>query len=97
MMTAQAPLPTPFPTALPTTLPTTMRAWVVREERHGDPIQAMQIETVPVPTPGPNEVIVAVKAAGINYNHIWACKGVPLRISQLHGDDRSRGHARRAR
>ena len=32
-------------------LPKEMLAWVVREERHGDPIDAMKLETVPVPTP----------------------------------------------
>lgn len=69
------------------TVPKTMRAWVVREERHGNPIDAMQLETVPVPEPGPGEVLIKVKAAGVNFNHIWACWGKPVPISQLHPDD----------
>lgn len=68
-------------------LPNEMQAWVVREERHGDPIDAMKLETVPVPKPGVFEVIVRVKAAGINYNHIWACRGKPAKVSALHPDE----------
>lgn len=61
-----------------------MLAWVVREDRHGEPTRAMQLETVPVPEPGVGEVIVRVKAAGINYNHLWACWGKPVPVSALH-------------
>lgn len=68
-------------------IPDTMRAWVVREERHGKPIDAMQLETVPVPKPGPSEVLIKVKSAGVNFNHIWACLGRPVTVSQLHPDD----------
>ncbi|MBE7452152.1 MAG: crotonyl-CoA carboxylase/reductase [Kofleriaceae bacterium] len=68
-------------------LPATMQAWVVREDRHGDPVHAMKLETVPVPRPGIGEVILRVRAAGVNYNHVWACRGVPVPISQLHPDD----------
>ena len=68
-------------------LPSEMQAWVVREERHGDPITAMQLETVPVPTPGVGEVILRVKAAGLNYNHLWACRGKPVPVSGLHPDE----------
>jgi crotonyl-CoA carboxylase/reductase len=65
-------------------LPRDMQAWVVREERHGAPADAMKLETVPVPEPGVGEVIVRVKAAGINYNHLWACWGKPVPVSGLH-------------
>lgn len=68
-------------------LPADMPAWVVREDRHGEPTSAMRLETVPVPRPGVGEVIVRVKAAGVNYNHIWACRGKPVPISALHPDD----------
>lgn len=68
-------------------LPREMLAWVVREERHGAPRQAMKLETVPVPEPGVGEVIVRVKAAGINHNHLWACKGVPVPVSALHPEE----------
>jgi crotonyl-CoA carboxylase/reductase len=68
-------------------LPKEMLAWVVREERHGDPADAMKLETVPVPEPGVGEVILRVKAAGINYNHVWACRGKPATVSALHPDE----------
>ena len=69
------------------TMPEQMLAWVVREERHGDPVRAMKLETVPVPQPGVGEVVLRVRAAGINYNHIWACRGVPCTVRMLHPDD----------
>jgi len=68
-------------------LPKEMIAWVVREERHGDPTTAMKIETVPVPEPRVGEVIIRVHAAGINYNHVWACRGKPVPVSGLHPDE----------
>jgi hypothetical protein len=34
-------------------VPADMRAWVIRPERLGEPIDAMQLETVEVPAPGP--------------------------------------------
>ncbi len=68
-------------------LPATMQAWVVREERHGDPLESMKLETVPVPTPGFDEVVIKVKAAGVNYNHLWACWGKPMPVSMLHPED----------
>lgn len=61
----------------------TMQAWVIREERHGSPLEAMRIETVERPVPGPGEVLVRVRAAGINYNQVWACLGKPLTLSRL--------------
>lgn len=70
-----------------TGLPDRMQAWVVREERHGDPVEAMQLEEVPVPRPAMGEVVLRVKAAGVNYNHVWACRGKPVPISALHPDD----------
>lgn len=68
-------------------VPSQMPAWVVREERHGDPESAMLLENVTVPEARVGEVIVRVKAAGINHNHLWACKGHPVKISQLHPED----------
>ena len=61
----------------------TMKAWVVREDRHGSPLQAMRIETVERPVAGPGEVVIRVRAAGINYNQIWACLGKPVPLSKL--------------
>jgi crotonyl-CoA carboxylase/reductase len=67
-------------------LPETMKAWVIREERHGEPIKAFQIEDMPIPEIGATEVLVLVMAAGVNYNNVWAALGRPVKVSQLHKD-----------
>ena len=48
----------------PGTLPETMAAWVIRQEREGEPKDAFQLEQIEVPEPGAFEVIVRVMAAG---------------------------------
>ena len=45
--------------------PKTMAAWVIREEREGEPVDAFQIEEIEIPEPGAFEVIVRVMAAGV--------------------------------
>jgi crotonyl-CoA carboxylase/reductase len=57
-----------------------MLAQVVRQDRLGDPIDAFQIEEVDTPQIKRDEVLVAVMAAGINYNNVWAARGVPIDI-----------------
>jgi NADPH:quinone reductase-like Zn-dependent oxidoreductase len=52
----------------------TMRAAVVRE--HGG-IDKVAVEQVPVPAAGPGEVLVRVKAAGLNHLDLWVRRGVP--------------------
>ena len=37
----------------PGELPRTMAAWVIREERFGEPKDAFQLEEIEVPEPGP--------------------------------------------
>ena len=69
----------------PGTLPATMAAWVIREERFGEPVEAFQLEEMEVPEPGAFEVIVRVMAAGVNYNNVWAALGKP--VSVLRGRD----------
>jgi crotonyl-CoA carboxylase/reductase len=61
-------------------VPARMLAQVVRQDRFGDPRTAFQVEEVPVPTPGPREVLVAVMAAGVNFNNVWAARGVPVDV-----------------
>lgn len=61
----------------------TMQAWVIREERHGAPAEAMRLEDVSVPDIGPDEALIAVKAAGVNFNGAWVCRGVPVPLSRL--------------
>ncbi|TMR40639.1 crotonyl-CoA carboxylase/reductase [Actinomadura geliboluensis] len=59
-------------------VPSHMHAQVVRADRFGDPATAFRPEVVPTPEIGPDEVLVAVMAAGINYNNVWAARGYPV-------------------
>ncbi len=61
-------------------VPTRMFASVIRSERYGDPINAFEIEEMPVPKIGPTQVLVNVMAAGINYNNVWAALGYPVDV-----------------
>jgi crotonyl-CoA carboxylase/reductase len=71
----------------PGELPATMAAWVIREERFGEPVDAFQLEEMPVPEPGPFEVIVRVKAAGVNFNNVWAALGKPVSVFRYREED----------
>jgi crotonyl-CoA carboxylase/reductase len=71
----------------PGELPATMAAWVIREERFGEPQDAFQIEEMEVPEPGAMEVIVRVMAAGVNYNNVWAALGKPVSVFRYHPED----------
>ena len=75
----------------PGTLPETMAAWVIRQEREGEPNDAFQLERIPVPEPGPFEVIVRVMAAGVNFNNVWAALGKPVSVFG-YGDHPEYGH-----
>ncbi|MDQ3770023.1 MAG: crotonyl-CoA carboxylase/reductase [Actinomycetota bacterium] len=75
----------------PGELPATMAAWVIREERFGEPIDAFQVEEIEVPQPGAFEVIVRVMAAGVNYNNVWAALGEPVSVMR-YGDHPQYGH-----
>ncbi|HEU0192918.1 MAG TPA: crotonyl-CoA carboxylase/reductase [Gaiellales bacterium] len=69
------------------TTPDTMEAWVIRPDRLGDPRDAMRLEQIDVPEPGPGEVLVRVMAAGVNYNGVWASLGLPVSIFRYTGYD----------
>ena len=71
----------------PGKLPATMAAWVIREERFGEPVDAFQLEEMPVPEPGPFEVIVRVMAAGVNFNNVWAALGKPVSVFRYREED----------
>ena len=66
------------------TIPSRMFAHVIRPERFGEPEKAFQIEELPVPQVGPDDALVLVMAAGINYNNVWAARGVPIDITKVH-------------
>ena len=61
-------------------VPEQMYAQLIRPERYGEPRDAFQVETVPVPAIGPREVLVYVMAAGVNYNNVWAARGDPVDV-----------------
>jgi crotonyl-CoA carboxylase/reductase len=61
-------------------VPETMLAQVVRQDRFGDPSDAFRIEEIPVPKVGPEDVLVAVMATGINFNNVWAARGIPIDV-----------------
>ena len=75
----------------PGTLPETMAAWVIRQDREGEPNDAFQLEQIEVPEPGAFEVIVRVMAAGVNFNNVWAALGKPVSVFG-YGDHPEYGH-----
>jgi len=70
-------------------VPSRMHAQVVRPDRYGDPAGAFKAEVVNTPPIGPDEALIAVMAAGINYNNVWAARGYPVdqvKVRQKQGD-----------
>ncbi|RLV04274.1 crotonyl-CoA carboxylase/reductase [Streptomyces griseocarneus] len=62
------------------TVPRQMYASVIRPERYGPPDQAFRTEVLDVPEVPPGFVLVAVMAAGINYNNVWSALGHPVDV-----------------
>src|SRR3954471_4334226 len=75
----------------PGELPATMAAWVIRQEREGEPVDAFQVEEIEVPEPGAFEVIVRVMAGGLKSNNVRAAIGKPVSIC-AYGDHPEYGH-----
>jgi crotonyl-CoA carboxylase/reductase len=71
----------------PGELPDSMAAWVIREERLGEPLEAFRLEQMPVPEPGAFEVVVRVMAAGVNFNNVWAALGKPVSVFKHRAED----------
>jgi crotonyl-CoA carboxylase/reductase len=62
-------------------VPARMHAQVIRQDRFGEPAKAFRGEEVEVPADlRPDEVLVWVMAAGINYNNVWAGLGSPVDV-----------------
>jgi len=61
-------------------VPKRMSAQVIRQARFGDPGTAFEIEEVDVPAPQPTEVLIGVMAAGVNFNNVWAARGIPVDV-----------------
>ena len=68
-------------------VPKSMYAWAIRQDRHGPPEDAMQVEVVPTWEIDSHEVLVLVMAAGVNYNGIWAALGQPITPFAVHKAD----------
>lgn len=65
-------------------IPSRMYAQVIRPERLGEPRDAFKVEAIDVPAIGPDDALVLVMAAGINYNNVWAARGVPIDVCKVH-------------
>lgn len=61
-------------------VPKTMFAQVIRQDRYGDVKGAFQVEEIEIPPLGSKDVLIAVMAAGVNFNNIWAAKGTPIDV-----------------
>lgn len=63
-------------------VPARMHAQLVRPERYGEPKDAIRDEVIEVPEIGPHEALVMVMAAGVNFNNVWAARGVPIDVTK---------------
>lgn len=66
-------------------IPKQMYAYTIRPDFHGEPITAFKEEIIDVPELNSNEVLIQIKAVGINYNGVWAALGKPKSPMQMHG------------
>ncbi|MBX7244363.1 MAG: zinc-binding dehydrogenase [Candidatus Sumerlaeaceae bacterium] len=58
-----------------------MKAIIFRENGGADRLELAEMET---PAPGPGQILVQVKACGLNHLDIWARKGMPVDIPMPH-------------
>ncbi len=61
-------------------IPEKMYAQVIRPSRYGEPRDAFATEVVATPSIGPDDALVYVMAAGVNYNNVWASLGSPVDV-----------------
>ena len=67
-------------------VPAKMHAQLVRPERFGEPVRSRsRTRSIDVPEIGPHEALVAVMAAGVNFNNVWAARGVPVDVTKAPG------------
>ena len=60
--------------------PPKMHAFVVRQDRFGEPDKAWQREVIDTPEIKADEVLIYTMATGINYNNVWAAMGIPVDV-----------------
>jgi NADPH2:quinone reductase len=53
--------------------PTAARAWQV--VRHGEPVEALELRDVAVPSPGPGQLLVRVRACALNFPDVLLARG----------------------
>ena len=63
-------------------VPAQMHAQLVRPDRFGEPEQAIQDEVIDVPELGPHDALVMVMAGGVNFNNVWAARGMPVDVTK---------------
>jgi crotonyl-CoA carboxylase/reductase len=63
-------------------VPPKMHAMLVRPDRLGEPRDSIRDEVIDVPELGPRDVLVATMAAGVNFNNVWAARGVPIDVTK---------------
>ena len=63
-------------------VPPQMHAMLVRPESYGEPRDAIRDEVIDVPELGPRDVLVATMAAGVNFNNVWAARGIPVDVTR---------------
>jgi acrylyl-CoA reductase (NADPH)/3-hydroxypropionyl-CoA dehydratase/3-hydroxypropionyl-CoA synthetase len=88
---APLPLGAPFRPGLDP-LPARHHVWAVLKDRlgrpaHAEPREALRAVTQPVPAIGPNEALGYVLYAGLTYNTVFAARGVPVSVFDLHDRD----------
>ena len=59
-----------------------MHAQLVRPDRYGEPRDSIRDEVIEVPELGPTDALVLVMAAGVNFNNVWAARGVPVDVTK---------------
>ena len=73
-------------------IPVLHEVWAVVKDRwgrpaHGEPAVALRPVVTPVPEIGPTEALGYVLYAGLTYNTIFAARGVPISVFDLHDRD----------
>jgi crotonyl-CoA carboxylase/reductase len=63
-------------------VPKQMHAQLVRPDRYGEPEKAIQDEVIDVPGLGPHDALIMVMAAGVNFNIVWAARGIPVDVTK---------------
>ena len=58
-----------------------MKAAIFRE--HGGP-DVVRVEDIPMPVPGRGEVLLQVRAAGLNHLDLWVRRGIPIETTMPH-------------